>query len=89
MGLEKLSEMPSYQRQEVDGYLNRVHGDLLLGSIKKYLWCGSSRTVGHAGQIAFNFMHIQGLITCEDEHLAKDKKRELSLHTGMAAMVSV
>lgn len=24
-----------------------------------------------------------------DEHLAKDKKRELSLHTGMATMVSV
>ena len=27
MGLEKLSEMPSYQKQEMDGYLNRVHGD--------------------------------------------------------------
>lgn len=50
---------------------------------------GSSRTVGHAGQITFNFTHIQGLITCEDEHLAKDKERDLSLYTGTAARVSV
>lgn len=51
-----------------------------LGSTKTCIWSGSSRMVGRAGQTSFYSMHVSGLITCKDVHLAKDKYRGLLCH---------
>lgn len=43
---------------------------------------------GQAGQTLSNLMQVEGLTTGQDEHLAKEKERDLPYHAGKAATVS-